>query len=164
MPRPRKAGPREPNGQPQRSQKTAHLQRELDAIRLLSTDPYLESPIGVLLFRKEISLPQYDAAKWFHEARVRADSALSLPPRTVPAQDIGRVRGLSGDEEDPVAKRKAIDVYDRAVAYIGHGSRELAALELVAVYQRRPDTYEQLLALKSALAKLVLFRSGRRAA
>ena len=166
MPRPRKAGPREPNGQPQRNQKTAHLQRQMDAIRLLSLDPYLESPIGLMMVAglNGVTLQQYEAAKWFAELRARADSALSLPPRTVPAQDVGRVRGLSGGDEDEAAKRRAIDAYDRAVAHVGHGSRELAALELVVVYQRRPDTYEQLLALIAGLTKLVAYRTGRRAA
>jgi hypothetical protein len=129
-----------------------------------SLDQRLGSPLGVLYRNEQITTAMMEAGTWFAEARALADGALGLPPRTTPAQDVGRIRGLSGGEEDEAAKRRAIDAYDRAVAYVGHGSRELAALELVVVYQRRPDTYEQLLALMAGLTKLVAYRTGRRAA
>ncbi len=164
MPRPRKAGPREPNGQPQRNLRTSYWQRQRDELVRGSLDVRLGTPLGILYRNEKITTAQMEAGQWFAEARALADGALGLPPRTVPAQDVGRVRGLSGGEEDEVAKRRAIEAYDRAAAFVGHGSRELAALELVVVYERRPDTYEQLLALMGALTKLVAFRSGRRAA
>lgn len=164
MPRPRKAGPREPNGRPQRNLRTSYWQRQRDELVRGSLDQRLGSPLGILYRDEKITTPMMEAGTWFAEARALADGALGLPPRTVPAQDVGRVRGLSGGEEDEVAKRRAIEAYDRALAYVGHGTRELAALELVAVYQRRPDTYEQLLALMAALTKLVAYRTGRRAA
>jgi hypothetical protein len=164
MPRPRKAGPREPNGQPQRNLRTSYWQRQRDELVRGSLDARLGSPLGVLYRNEQITTAQMEAGQWFAEARALADGALNLPPRTVPAQDVGRVRGLAGGEEDEVAKKRAIEAYDKAVAFIGYGSRELAALELVVVYERRPDTYEQLLALMAALTRLVAYRSGRRAA
>jgi hypothetical protein len=164
MPRPRKAGPREPNGRPQRNIRTSYWQRQRDELVRGSLDARLGTPLGVLYRDEQITTAQMEAGSWFAEARSLADGALGLPPRTCPAQDVGRVRGLSGGEEDEVAKRRAIEAYDRAVAFIGYGSRELAALELVAVYQRRPDSHEQLLALMAALTRLVAFRTGRRAA
>lgn len=164
MPRPRKAGPREPNGRPQRNLRTSYWQRQRDELVRGSLDQRLGTPLGILYRDEKITTAQMEAGTWFAEARASADAALSLPARSTPAQDVGRVRGLSGGEEDEAAKRRAVDVYDRAVAYVGHGSRELAALELVVVYERRPDTYEQLLALMAALTKLVAFRSSRRAA
>ena len=164
MPRPRKAGPREPSGRPQRNLRTSYWQRQRDELVRGSLNPLLDSPLGILYRNEKITTAQMEAGTWFAEARASADAALSLPPRTAPAQNVGRVKGLAGGDEDEVAKRRAIDAYDRAVAFVGHGSRELAALELVVVYQRRPDTYEQVLALVAGLTKLVAYRTGRRAA
>lgn len=166
MARPRRLTPREPNGRPSRSSQISHWQRELDALRAGARDHRLGTPLGVLLRAEKITIRQFDAGVWFSEARRAADRALGLPARCAKAQDMNAVHGASGedDEATTAAKRKAVDAYDRAVAYVGHGSKALAALELVVVYERRPDTYEQVLALVEGLDRLMAYRGTRKAA
>lgn len=167
MPRPRKAGMREPNGRLSRSDRGTYWQRERDALAAGAADHRLGTPLGVILRAGKITSSQFDAGMWFAEARTAADAALSLPSRTARAQDMNSLGGSPNGEEDPdkvSAKRRAVEVYDKACSYVGHGSRQLAALELVVVYQRRPDTYEQMLALIDGLDRLIAYRSGRRAA
>lgn len=164
MGRPRKAGPREPSGRPSRSDRVQHVQRELDALRLMARDHKLGSPLGVLLRAGKITAKQFDAGMWFAEARASADAALGLPARSCRAQDLSAVRGAGSGQEDAAAKNRAIAAYDRAVAYLGHGSKRLAAVELVVVYERRPDTYEQVLALVDGLDAIIALRTIRRAA
>ena len=166
MARPRRNTAREPNGRPSRSSQISHWQRELDALRAGARDHRLGTPLGVLLRAEKITIRQFDAGMWFQDARKAADGALSLPARSCRAQDMTAIHGQSGDDDEATtaAKRKAVDAYDRAVAYVGHGSKALAALELVVVYERRPDTYEQVLALVEGLDRLLAFRGQRRAA
>lgn len=167
MARPRRNVPREPNGRPSRSSAITQWQRELDALRMASKDSRLGTPLGVLLRADRITLRQFEAGVWFSDARSAADRALGLPSRSARAQDMNAVHGASNaqdDEATATAKRKAIDAYDRCVAFLGHGSKQLAALELVVIYERRPDTYEQVLALVEALDKLMQYRGMRRAA
>lgn len=167
MGRPRLTGPREPNGRLSRAGRGQNLQRELDMLRTNSCDPKWGTPAGVLCRAGQITARMFDDATWFAEAREAADRALGLRGRHPTAQDMNAVHGASNTNDDEAqvkAKRRAIDVYDRACIFIGLGSAELAALELVAVYQRRPDKHEQLLALISALDKLRAYRTVRRAA
>lgn len=167
MARPRRNVPREPNGRPSRSSAITHWQRELDALRAASRDSRLGTPLGILLRAERITLRQFEAGTWFADARSAADRALGLPARSCRAQDMNAVHGASNaqdDEATATAKRKAIEAYDKASAFVGLGSKALAALELVVVYERRPDTYEQVLALIDGLDKLTQYRGMRRAA
>jgi len=167
MARPRRNVPREPNGRPSRSSAITQWQRELDALRMASKDSRLGTPLGVLVRAERITVRQAEAGSWFADLRSAADRALGLPPRSARAQDMNAVHGAStaiDDEATATAKRKAIDAYDRCVAFLGHGSKQLAALELVVIYERRPDTYEQVLALVEALDRLMQYRGMRRAA
>lgn len=165
--RPRLTGPREPNGRLSRAGRGQNLQRELDMLRTGACDAKWGTPIGTLCRAGQITARMFDDAMWFAEARDAADRALGLRGRHPTAQDMNAVHGASNAQDDEAqirAKRRAIETYDRACAFIGLGSAELAAMELVVVYQRRPDKHEQLLALISALEKLRAYRTVRRAA
>lgn len=165
--RKRLSGPREPNGRLSRSEGVRSVQRELDMIRLGVLDPKWGTPLGVLCRSRVITAAQFEIGEWFGQLRDAADRALGLRGRHPTAQDMNAVHGASNAQDDEAqirAKRRAIETYDRACAFIGLGSAELAAMELVVVYQRRPDKHEQLLALISALEKLRAYRPVRRAA
>lgn len=167
MPRPRKIGPREPNGRPSRAVRTHYWQRQRDELVRGSLDPRLGTPLGVLYRAERITTAEMEAGTWFAEARAAADAALSLPARSCRAQDMNSLGGASTGQETPEtekAKRRAIEQYDKACDFVGLGSKQLAALELVAVQQRRPDSYEQFLSLVDGLRTLVAYRSGRRRA
>ena len=167
MARPRLTGPREPNGRLARSGRAQNLQRELDMLRTNSCDPKWGTPVGVLCRAGKITPRMFDDAIWFAGAREAADRALGLPMRNARAQDMNAVHGSSNGEDDESqvrAKRRAIEVYDKACGFIGHGSKMLSTLELVVVYQHRPDRHEQLLLLIEALDKLSRYRTMRRAA
>jgi hypothetical protein len=167
MPRPRKAGLREPNGRPSRSDRVVHIQRKLDAVHKLALDAELGTALGILLLWESITKHQYEAGLWFAEARKAADAALQCPPRNPPAQNPNAVRGASCDDEGPdqiTRKRRVVETYARAEALLGVGTARLKAVLWVCVHDRRPDTEEQRLALAEGLDVLVALRSVRRAA
>lgn len=166
MPRPRKAGPREPNGRLQRAQRTNYWQRQRDALVSGSLDSRLETPLGLLYRAERITTAEMEAGTWFAEARAAADAALSLPTRNCRAQDMNSLGGAStGQETDEAqrAKRRAVESYDKVCSWLGRG-RQFEALEQVVILERRPDTYEQFLDLQQGLRLLVAYRMGRRAA
>jgi hypothetical protein len=167
MGRPRKPGLREPSGRPSRSDRVLHIQRNLDAIRKLSLDAELGTPLGLMLVWEKITRHQYEAGTWFAEARRAADGALGLPPRNPPAQDVSAAGGASLGFDTPEkerARQRAIHAYDQVVAFLRKGSIRHKVLEQVCVHERRPDTYGQVLALVDALDMIVAYRSVRRAA
>jgi len=166
MPRPRKSGLREPNGRPSRSDRVQYWQRQRDVLERKQHDPKLETPLGLYFLAHEITTQEHEAGQWFADLRASADAALSLPGRHCRAQDMNSVGGQSNSQETPEtqkAKRRAIEQYDKVIAFVGR-SRQLAALEHVIVQERRHDTYEQWLDLVQGLRLLVAYRMGRRLA
>lgn len=159
--RPRKKGERYPSGKlkPARQEQSAiYWQRERDVLRAASRSSLLGTQIGIMFRNERITASQFEAARRFAEARNAADAALSLPPRTTPAQNVSAVGGASNAPDDGEAARrkaKAISAYDNAEEAVGLGTRELGALQLIVVYDRRPDDYMQAIALIAGLNKLV---------
>lgn len=158
---------REPNGRASRSEPVRNIQRMLDAVRVLGHSTRFGTNLGRLVITERITPAQYDIGTWFSDIRSAADAALGLPPRNPTAQDMNAVHGAPNGFDTPEeerAKKRAIETYDRAVSFLGHGSKRLAAMELVCIYDRRPDTHEQFLALVEGLDMLIKYRSQRRAA
>lgn len=158
--RPRKTGKRYPSGKimPAERARTSHWQRELEMLRAGSVDSRLGSAIGILAVRGLITAQALDAAMRFADARAAADAALGLPPRHARAQDMNAVHGSSNEPEtmeSAARKAKAIAAYDSAEEAVGLGSRPLAALRWVVIYDRREDDHAQLLALFDGLGKLM---------
>ena len=160
--RPRKTAQRYPGGQIRREREKAttsiHWARERDALRASARDPRLGTPLGVLFRAERITAGQMNAGTRFAGARASADAALGLPGRNTPAQDLNAVGGASNAIEtlDTIRrKRNAIAAYDAAVESVGLGSRELAALEWVVIYERTPDDYAMVLRLIAGLDRLV---------
>lgn len=152
---------RYPSGKikPKRLTETAiYWQRERDSLRASSRLPEWESPFGVMFRHEVVSATQYAAGKRFAEAREAYAAALSMPPLHPPAQNMNAVPGASNREDgDSEARRKQaqIEAYDKACIVVGIGSAELAALSRIIVDGLRPDDYQQVMALKAALNKLV---------
>ena len=160
--RPRKAfAKRYPGGKIHReSQKaTTHIywSRERDALRESARDPRLGTPLGILFRGERITAGQMKAGTCFADARTAADAALGLPRRNTPAHDLNAVGGASNAVETDRSirrKRKALAAYDAAIEAVGLGSRELAALEWVVIYERQPDDYAMVLRLIVGLDRL----------
>lgn len=166
--RKRKEGRREANGRlqrPYKSETVGYWQREMDVLREGSVDWRLTTPLGVLLRAKTIDLHEFECGMRFSDLREAADGAQGLPARIPAAQNVTAVHGADGDVETDAEirrKRRAIEAYYDACFAVGWNSNALAALELVAVYQRRPDKYEQVVDCVAALKKLVAyFHRGR---
>lgn len=156
--RPRKKGERYPSGKIKPVAKTSYWQRELDELRKGSRDHRLGSQLGILWRSDVITQNAFDAGMRFADARKAADGALGLPPRDAPAQDINAVHGASNAVDTPESaarKARAIAAYDAAEEAVGLNSLPLRALQWVVIYERRPDDYEQLLALFTGLQKLM---------
>lgn len=158
---------REANGRSSRSDRVIHIQRLLEGVKATGLGHEFGTSLGYLLLTERITTPHYEAGTWFSQARRAADGALGLPARNVPAQDMNALHGSSTSIEDDEAirrKRTAIEKYDRAENALGLNSSRLRAVLWVCVYDRRPDTHEQFLALVDGLNALVRHRSERRAA
>lgn len=165
--RPKIAGlHREPNGRASRRKDTTavYVQRERDELRAASRKTYLDSPLGLMFRNEQVSAAQYAAGKRFAEDRAEADAALGLPPRNCQAQNVNRLGGVNNAEDSPEqarAKSRTIAAYDKAEAAVGLSTPRLSALQWVVVYEQRPTTYEEVIALKEGLQRLVLFYGGR---
>lgn len=163
MARPRKTGSRYPSGK-LKPVDPPPLQRLRQAVLLTARDPWLESVIGDLHLRQKIDDRQAKAALRFLGDRVAADAALGLPPRYPRAQDLNAVSGLLNELEDELSirrKRRAVAAYDAAEAAIGAGSRQLAAVQWIVIYDRLPDDYSQFLDLREGLNRLVAHYGNR---
>lgn len=159
--RPRKTGKRYPGGKLKPIEvraKTSYWQKQLEVLREGELDPYLGTPIGILLRRDVITHWAMDAAVRFAKERAAADAALGLPPRSARAQDMGAIRGTSDGVDSPQEverKKRAVDAYVAAEMAVGLNSPALAALQWIVIYDKREDSYEQLLALFTGLDKLM---------
>lgn len=163
--RPKTAGIyREPNGRESRTKPTINWQRILDAVALQANNSRIGTPLGKLALAKIINTKQADAGERFARERAEADAALGLPPRNCQAQNVNRVPGRSDMEDYPGRvriKRRAIAAYDKAVDAVGQGSKQLAALEWVVIYEQRQNDYSQLLDLIAGLDRLIKHYAGR---
>jgi hypothetical protein len=126
-------------------------------LRTLSLHPEWESPVGVLCRAGEITTAQFQAALRFIAERKAADEALGLPPRSPRAMDMDLVRGYPSDDTPEAQRRRraAIAAFDAAQDALGIGSNAHGACLWVCIYEQRPDCYEQFVALKDGLNKLV---------
>lgn len=158
--RPRKTGDRYPSGKlvPDARAKTSYWQRQIETLNTASLDSRLGSAIGILAVRRIITPQALDAAMRFADARAAADAALGLPPRSPRAQDMNALHGASNEletMESAARKARSIAAYDAAEESVGLNSLPLAALQWVVIYDKREDSYEQLLALFTGLQKLM---------
>ena len=161
--RPRKDGPRYHSGK-LKPQLLPDLQRLRHAVWKVAKDENLDCVVGQMFFQGRIDVPQMKAARRFLAERVAADHALSLPPRMPRGQDLTAVQGLPANNEDEVTirrRRRAIAIYDEAEAAIGLGSRELAAMQWIVIYDKLPDGHEQYLRFRYGLSRLAVYYSKR---
>lgn len=157
MARPRKQNiERQPNGQPQRGPERGHRQRALTWARL--RDKELGTPFGMMKWAEQITERMYDAGMEYKRAREAADRALGLGPLIAKGQDISAVGGHDTGEETPEQikrKRNAIRKLEEMERIMVPGSKCLAAVQFVVLYEQNPIDYQQVLDMKSGLRKLV---------
>jgi hypothetical protein len=114
--------------------------------------------MGRLLRLGDIRAVEYDAGQKYRALRSAADRALGLPARHPTGIDLNASRGIyGGSEADPDNDRAIISALHSAEDYIGRGSKRLAVLQSVALYDDAPTTYEQVIALREALGSLVKY-------
>lgn len=159
--RKRKAGKREPNGRLLRAladrTSIAGTVKDLAIIARERLDPALASPLGRLLRLGEIRASEYDAGLKYRALRAGCDRALGLPGRHPSGLDLNAARGLSmlSAGQDPENDKAIVRAFYAAEEAIGRGSKKLAILQAVVLYDDSPTTHEQKLALKESLGKLV---------
>jgi hypothetical protein len=158
--RKRKPGKREPNGRLLRAladrTSVAGTVKDLAIIARERLDPALSSPLGRLLRLGEIRASEYDAGQKYRALRAACDRALGLPGRHPTGIDLNAARGLAMlSEPDPANDKAIISTFHSAEDAIGRGSKQLSVLQSVCLHDDAPVTYEQKLALREALSKLV---------
>lgn len=161
----KKLGNREPNGRLQRySEARGEAYMPLHHIRRMialgKLDGRYGTPLGRMVLNERISKGQFDAATRFVDIRRAADAALGLPPRTVPAQTLGELRGHDGDvetEEERRRKTRDLDAWDKLVALLGVQTEWMRAMERIALYELEPDDYSQVIKLVEALNRLMAY-------
>lgn len=150
--------PREPNGRASRrttfQKEILYAQRIRDAVRKLSKDPFLESPLGLMMLHGEVTSEQYAAGKLFAEAREAADRVLGLPRRHPKGQDVSAAYGALNAPEDVERVRQSQDRYYSAERAVGLNSAPLRALQEIVVYEARPCGPDALDDLRIALTRL----------
>ncbi len=141
----------------------AVVRRTVDEAVRGARDPNLATPIGVLHLNGYIDAEHLSAAVWMHTLRCVLDAAQGLPPRSTPAIDYNRARGLALiDTVDPAEARRRRQNLERAWTAleedIGIGTRALEMLKLVVIEEKSPIGWEARLTLNSALGMLVEHR------
>lgn len=162
----RKDGIRTPAGQLSRAKKDTFIPLGLfrEMLAKEARLGYLNTPLGRMLRNEAITQAQFDAGQRFVETRKAADAALGLSPRTPTAQDLTALHGHDSDvESDEEIRRKERDMdrWDKLILALGIGTPQMRAMEWIAVYEREPDDYQQVIDLRQALNRLILFWGGR---
>jgi hypothetical protein len=158
--RPRKNGPREPNGRICRASKNAVIavHRDLGIIRRERLNPLLGTPIGLLLREGKITELQFAAADRFKALRKAADGVLTLPGRTPPAMDMnaakGRAIAFERDPEKDARTMKRLRAAEQALGDKRPGGMWWCIDQMV-VHEIPLATYADFLTLRAALEKLV---------
>lgn len=158
----RKEGTRTPAGQLSRADggKWVPFYRVRQLIALGMIDGRHGTPLGRMHINERITTAQFDAGQRFVDIRRAADAALGIPPRTCQAQDFGKLHGHDGDTESQEAidkKHRDLDRWDKLLLVLGIQSPQMRALEWIAVYEREPEGEQQVIDLKKALNRLVLY-------
>ncbi len=141
----------------------ALVRRTVDEAVRGARDPNLATPIGVMHLNGYIDAEHLAAAVWMHTLRCVLDAAQSLPPRSTPAIDYNRARGMALiDTADPAEARRRRQNLERAWSSleedIGVGTRALEMLKHVVIEEKAPIGWEARLILNSALGALVEHR------
>lgn len=134
----------------------AQVKRMRDYLLRSARDPALGTPMGRMFLDGFLDAAEYNAGIKFAFMRAKADRAMGIPARNPKALDYNH--GLGGRSlvvDDPDYETAIVDAFDAVEAAIGLHSRELLAVQHVAIYDDEPDGYEQKLAFKAGLVRAV---------
>lgn len=156
---------RYPGGQIKYDRPRPHRQRVI-AYSAMMNDPRFKSQITLLHAAGKLTDSEKEVAEAYQDAREDYRQAMGFAPPFARGQDLSAVRGLVNlpdDDEQRERREKAEKRLTAMELAIGHNSAELRAVQWVCGEDRFHETYEQFLALKSGLGRLVIFRrQGKR--